>query len=185
MQKIIPILLVIVILASGCLQLTVENQEKFDEYQHPDLGFTMKYPESWNITDQSPEFHLPNFSLIVFSSPDNQAVFNVAIHHYYYPEGEEIGGWGESREWSNATLMMFSNNTQIGGLTGFQWIYLEKGPDREYYDNSICITQICQGLQNNRRDYILNYEYTTGDPQLEETVNAILNSIEFSCPAKK
>ncbi len=105
----------------------------------------------------------------------------VTITHYHYPEGEEIGGWAWVREWSNATPMVFSNNTHIGGLTGFQWIYLEKGPDREYYDNSICITQICQGLQNNRRDYILHYEYTAGDSQPEETVNVMLDSIQFAC----
>ncbi len=71
MRKIIPIMLVLVILAPGCLQPQVENQEKLTSYKHPDTGFTMKYPESWNFTDRSLEVHSQNFSRIVFSSPDN------------------------------------------------------------------------------------------------------------------
>lgn len=185
MKKIIPILLVIVILASGCLQPQIENQEQLAEYQHPDSGFTMKYPESWNVTDRSPEFHLQNFSRILFSSPDNQATFRVDIKLSHHPEGQALGGVGLSYECPNSTGILFSNNTQIGGLTGTQWMFLVKNPDREFYDNLILITQICPELKNTRIDYAFSYTYTAGNSQLEETVYAILNSIEFPCPSKK
>ena len=185
MKKIIPILLVIVILASGCLQPHVENQENLATYKHPDSGFTMKYPESWNVSDRSLDYHLQNFSRILFSSPDNQAAFTVDIKLSHHPEGEELGGVGLSYECPNSTGIMFSNNTQIGGLTGTQWMFLIKNPDREFYDNLIVITQICPELKNTRIDYAFWYNYTAGDPPLEETIYAILNSIEFPCPSKK
>lgn len=185
MQKIILIMLVLVILASGCLQPEVKNQEKLAEYKHPDSGFTMKYPESWNITDRSLEHYQPNHSRIVFTSPDNQAAFMVDIKLSQHLEGEELGGVGLSYECPNSTGIMFSNNTQIGGLTGTQWMFLIKNPDREFFDNLILITQICPELKNTRIDYAFSYTYTAGDPQLEERIYAILNSIEFPCPAKK
>lgn len=183
--KIIPVMLVLVILASGCLQPQVENQEQLAEYKHPDTGFTMKYPESWNVSDRSLEVHLQNYSRIVFSSPDNQADFTVAIKLQHFPEGKALGGVGMVNDRPNTTLIMFSNNTQIGGLSGTQWIYLVKDPDREFYENFIAITQICPGLQNNRIDYAFSYTYTAGNPQLEETIYAILNSTEFPCPSKE
>lgn len=185
MQKVVPILLVLVLLASGCLQPTVESQEKLDEYIHPDSGFTMKYPESWNMTDLSSEFYMQNFSRILFSNPDNQASFMVDIKLSHHPEGEELGGVGLSYETPNATCIMFSNNTQIGGLIGTQWMFLVKNPDREFYDNLIAITQICPKLKNTRIDYFFRYEYPAENTKMEETVNAILNSIEFPCPSEK
>lgn len=185
MQKVVPILLVIVLLGSGCLQPTVESQEKLDKYIHPDSGFTMKYPESWNITDRSLEFYQPNHSRIVFSSPDNQAAFIVDIKLEHHPEGKELGGVGLSYERPNATSIASYKRIQVAGLNGTQWIILVKDPDREFYDNFIAITQICPGLQNNKIDYFFRYEYPAENTKMEETVYAILDSIEFPCPSEK
>lgn len=145
----------------------------------------MKYPESWNFTDRSLEYYQPNHSRIVFSNPDNQAVFMVDIKHSYHPEGKELGGVGLSYERPNATSIASYKRIQVAGFNGTQWIHLVKEPDREFYDNFIAITHICPGIQNNRRDYFFSYGYTADDPQLEETVYAILNSIEFPCPSEK
>lgn len=183
MRKFIPILLVLVLLTSGCLQPRVENQERMSEYIHPDLGFTMKYPQSWNLTEEPRTYYEPNYSRIVFTSPDNQARFMVDIKRTYHPEGKWIGGVGLSNERPNSTFIASDKNIQVANFIGYQWIFLVKDPGREFYDIFLSITQICPGLENNRIDYFFKYEYTAGDPRLEETIKSILDSIEFTCPS--
>lgn len=144
----------------------------------------MKYPQSWYVTEEPRENYQSNFSRIVFTSPDNQAMFMVDIKRKHHPEGKEIGGVGLSNERPNSTLIASNKNIQVGNFIGYQWIFLVKDPDREFYDVFLSITQICPGLQNNMIDYFFKYEYTADDPRLEETVKSILDSIEFSCPSE-
>jgi len=108
----------------------------------------------------------------------------VDIKRTYHPEGKEIGGVGLSNERPNSTFIASDKNIQVANFIGYQWIFLVKDPGREFYDVFLSITQICPGLQNNRIDYFFKYEYTAGDPELEETVKSILDSIEFTCPSE-
>jgi hypothetical protein len=144
---------------------------------YPNTGFKVKIPQSWNVNSTQEYYR------VVFTSPDNQASINIEIMPSHHPEGEEEGGVGLSYEVPNSTTIESFENIQIAGVDGLRWTFLVNGSSREYIDGFISFTQNCPGLQYNRISYFINYDYTRSDVQLEETIKAMLDSIQLTCPS--
>lgn len=179
MKKIILFVLTLFLLIPGCIQTSSEETEKFLEYSYPDTGFTIKYPQSWNVSQPGEFYH------VGLSSPDHQASMWITIHPGHHPEGMEEEGYGISYEVPNSTPIVSWEKIQISGANGLKWTFLVNNSDRKYIDGIIMFVQKCPELQNNRILYHIRYDYTTNDIQLENTVNAMLNSIELNCPSMK
>ena len=183
--KIAHTLFIFVFLLStaGCIQASSEKNEIFTTYSHPATGFVMKYPQNWDINHAT--LGNTNQFRVIFSSPDNQASFRVDIlSPKHIPEGEEEGGIGLGYDVPNSTIIDFMEPVQLAGIDGVKWTFLVKNPEREYYDKFICITQKCPLLQNNRITYCFNYDYGIDDEQMEKTLQAMLDSINLTCPSE-
>ncbi len=172
-----PIVLMLFLLIPGCIQTPSEEPEKFLEYSYPDTGFTIKYPQSWNISQTGENYRIGLTSL------DHQASMRISIHPGHHPEGMEEGGYGISYETPNSTPIVSWEKIQISGADGLKWTFLVNNSDRQYIDGIIMFVQKCPELQNNRVLYHISYDYTTNNVQLEKTVNTMLNSINLTCPS--
>jgi hypothetical protein len=183
--KITNIVCILVLLFStaGCIQPSLEKNEILTTYSHPEAELTMKYPLTWDV-NRTLEPRNPNSSRVIFSSPGNQASFEIEILHRYHPEDMEEGGIGLGYDVPNSTTIEFQKPIQISGLDASSWTFLVKDYDREYIDGFIAIKQRCPELQNNRIYYFINYDYPKGDDQLEKTVHNMLDSILLTCPTE-
>jgi hypothetical protein len=183
LKKIVLIIFVLFLFASGCIQSSPEVTEKQGEVlvgKYSNTGFTMSYPQSWNVVNQT----VGDYE-VVFSSPDGQASVGIMIDSWYHPEGAEEGDFGISNELPNSTPIESREKIRISGVDGFKWTFLVNDGNREYIHGTNMFVQKCPELQNNRILYYIDYDYSKGNIQMEKTVNAMLDSIGMTCPSNK
>ena len=171
-------ILILFLLFSGCVQESEVREKTFATYSHPDTGFMIKYPQTWDIIYED-----VNGFRLTFSSPDKRASFQVnflGTHHQR--EGEMEAGVGLSYEVPNSTTIESFEKTQLAGIDGLKWTFIVENPDRTYYDKKICVIQKCPSSYQNRRTFCFDYDYDVGDEKMEKTLQAMLDSINLTCP---
>jgi hypothetical protein len=143
---------------------------------YPDSGFSMDNPQSWQVEKWIEK------SQVRCTHPENRASIDVRITQSTLPEGmEQPGGFGMSYEKPNSTIIESYEKIQISGVPGTRWTFLVNESDRQYIEGFIGVARKCPDRKYDGITYFISYHYTTGDPQLEETVKEMLDSIELSC----
>lgn len=171
-------ILLIFLLIAGCVQESAVREEAFSTYSHPDTGFMMKYPQTWDIIYKD-----VNGFRLTFTSPDKQASLQVNfLGTSHQKEGKMEAGVGLSYEVPNSTTIESFEKTQLAGIDGVKWTFIVENPDRTYYDKKICVIQKCPLSYQNRRTFCFDYDYDVGDEKMEKTLQTMLDSINLTCP---
>lgn len=175
MNRIIPIILILFFIVTGCVQALSGDKDQFVKDSLPESGFSIFTPQSWRMDTILEKANM------VFISPDNQASISVEIQEFYNPEGAELRNLEQEKP--NRTQIGYRETIQISGTDGFQWEFLVNENDRQYIEGVIWIARECQDRGNRKISYIIRFEYPAGDARREEMVREILDSIELDCPS--
>ena len=177
----ISFLLLLFLFISGCVQQSSEREEIFTTYSRPDVGFVMKYPQTWSINNTT---FKGGIHRVILGSPENRASIMVDTKPYHHvPEGTPPGGFGISYEVPNSTSIDSFKKIRFAGDEAIIWTFIVENPDRVYYDKMIGVTHVCPSVYNNTTTYFLHFEFDAGDAQLENAVQVILDSISVTCPS--
>jgi hypothetical protein len=187
------------------------REETLTTYSHPETGFTIKYPQNWDIRQTTFRFNT-KITRVIFLSPDKRATFEILINTYRIPyrdpgdEAMRIGGSGSGP--GDGIIPGVSGDGIIPGVPGDgiafdknplleqmgrirnrgvrEIIYIvkkQKSPDQRYYEKKGGFGYSCPLLHNNRTVVLIDYNYENGDEMRRRTLQTMLFSANLTCPS--